>query len=228
MTRVAIVSLSVFCVYFVRVTSYAQQVRNTEIEERLVKLAWDNSPATKSLVYRAEIARYGGTTGTVNRSWFDIFKFQGNLNEFNLNPDKFSRSQYYPRYNFTLQFAMSDFVTIPRNIRTRKLEAEMARLDIESARILLRSEVLKKFNHYNSVKTRLSIQRKLESEIAVNVEVARNKFNQGSVTYDVLTGLTERYYSLQLATRELEESLEEAKLDIEAMIGAKLSSVIDD
>lgn len=228
MTRVVMFSLSVFCVYFQSVTSHAQQVRNTEIEERLVKLAWDNNPATKSLMYRAEIARYGGTTGTVNRSWFDILKFQGNLNEFNLNPDKFGRSQYYPRYNFMMQLSLSDFVTIPRNIRTRKLEAEIARLDIESQRILLRSEVLKKYNHYTSVKTRLSIQRKLESEIAVNVEVARNKFNQGSETYDVLTSLTEKYYSLQLATRELEESLEEAKLDIEALIGVKLNSVIDD
>lgn len=228
MTRVVIVSMSVFCVYFSPVTSCGQQVRNTEIEERLVKLAWDNNPATKSLMYRAEIARYGGTTGAMNRSWFDVLKFQGNLNEFNLQPDKFFRSQYYPRYNFTLQFALSDFVTIPRNIRTRKLEAEIARLDIESQRILIRSEVLKKFNHYNSVKTRLTIQRKLESEIAVNVEVAKNKFNQGSVTYDVLTALTERYYSLQLATRELEESLEDAKLDIEALIGVKLNSIIDD
>ena len=227
MTRVRI-SLSVFCVYFLCLTATAQQIRNNEIEERLVKLAWDNNPTTKSLIYRAEIARYGGTSGAVNRSWFDILKFQGNLNEFNLNPDKFARSQYYPKYNFAMQFSLSDFVTIPRNVRTRKLEAEIARLDVESQRILIRSEVLKKYNHYSSVKTRLTIQRKLESEIAVNVEVARNKFNQGSETYDVLTALTEKYYSLQLATRELEESLEEAKLDIEAMIGVKLNSVIDD
>jgi len=202
------------------------QPRET-IEEQLVGLAWKNSPASKVLPYKIQLAEKN--SGLQQRSWFDAFKVQGNLNEINLNPEQYGgRSIYFPRYNFSVSFALSDFVAVPRSIRSRKLGAEIARLDAESQRILIRSDVLKRYNHYTSIKSRLLIQRKLESEIAVNLELARNKFNQGNETYEVLSGLTERYYTLQLATKEMEESLEEARLDIEAMIGVKLNTVIED
>jgi outer membrane protein TolC len=197
------------------------------VEEQLVGLAWKNSPASKVLPYKIQLAEKN--SGLAQRSWLDAFKVQGNLNEFNLHPEQYGgRNLYFPRYNFSVGFSLSDFVAVPRSIRSRKLGAEIARLDAEGQRILIRSDVLKRYNHYTSVKNRLVIQRKLESEIAVNLELARSKFNQGTETYEVLSGLTERYYTLQLATKEMEESLEEARLDIEAMIGVKLNTIIED
>lgn len=207
-------------------TQNATHELRQQVEEELVSLAMKNNAAIKALPYKVQLAEKNFAMG--QRSWWDIVKFQSNLNEFNLNPENNSRSMYYPRYNFMISFSLSDFVVIPRNVRTRKLGAEIARLDADGQRSAIRSDVLKRYNHYLSVKDRLAIQRKLESEISVNLEVARNKFNQSNETYEVLSALTEKYYSLQMATKELEESLDEARLDIEALIGVKLNTVIQD
>lgn len=224
MTRVVIFLLWSCCALG---QSKNSNLSDDTVEGQLVGLAWKNSPVSKALPYKIKLAEKGSAAG--QRTWLDAIKLQGNLNEFNLNPEQYGgRSIYFPRYNFSVALSLGDFITIPRSIRARKLGAEVARLDAEEQRILIRSEVLKRYNHYTSVKNRLAIHRKLESEIAVNLELARNKFNQGKETYDVLSGITEKYYTLQLATRELEESLEEARLDIEAMIGVKLNTIVED
>ncbi|HTH56688.1 MAG TPA: TolC family protein [Cyclobacteriaceae bacterium] len=207
--------------------SRSSSLPGNSIEDQLVGLAWKNSPASKVLPYKIQLAEKNA--GMAQRSWLDVFKVQGNLNEFNLHPEQYGgRNLYFPRYNFSVGFSLGDLVAVPRSIRSKKLGTEIARLDAEEQRILIRSEVLKKYNHYTSVKNRLVIHRKLESEIAVNLELARSKFNQGNETYEVLSGLTEKYYTLQLGTKELEESLEETRLDIEAMIGVKLNTIVED
>jgi len=213
-----------FALYAQSSTARRPLLERSVIEERLVSLAWENTPANKALVYRAEdahkIYKQGLTT------WLDMIRIQGNLNEFTMNPENFIRSQYFPRYNFSIAFTLGDFTSIPQQNRTKRVDAEVARLSVDSQRIYIKSEVLRRYNHYLSVRNRLEIQKKLESEIGVNLELARSKFTQGNETYDVLSGLVEKYYNLQLTTRELEEGLGEATLNLEEMIGVKLESVL--
>src|SRR5690348_12510263 len=70
------------------------------VEDRLVQLALNKSYANKAMVYEAEVAR--AEMRQTKSLWLDHFMIQGNLNEFTLQPDRYVRSQFFPRYNFSV------------------------------------------------------------------------------------------------------------------------------
>ena len=197
---------------------------NNSMEEQLVKLALANNPTNAIAVYRSQLAQRN--VNESQRAWLNQVRIQGNLNEFTLNPEGNVRSQYYPRYNFSLTFTLGDFLGIPATTRSRKIEHEISKLEVDNQVLQIRSEVLRLYNHYRSVKDRLVIQKKLESETGINLELARSKFSQGHETYETLSALIERHYTLQLTIRELEESLTEAELNLEEMIGVELETIL--
>lgn len=201
-----------------------QQIIKAKIEERLVRLAWENHPTGKIAVYNSEIAQK--TFSQEKWSWFDRVKLQGNLNEFTLEPDRFERSEFFPRYNFSVAMSLGDFAIIPLQVKKRREELAISKLELENQKLLLKSEVLKKYNHFLSVRSQLNIQRKLETEIASNLELAKSRFNNNQLNYEALSTLSESHYDQQLRTILLEEALREAIVDVEMLIGVKLDSVL--
>lgn len=198
--------------------------RRDSIEAILVELAFKNNPVKKVADYRAQAAEQAYKQ---EKRWpLEMVRLTGNLNEFTLNPDKYARSQFFPRYNFNLTLPLGDLFTRPGLVRTRRIESEISRLEAENEKKGLRTEVLRRYNRYVFARDRLLIEKKLESEIEINLELARSKFNKGSETYDTVSSLTERYYSTQIAVKEMEELLNEARIDLESIIGAPLETVI--
>jgi outer membrane protein TolC len=194
------------------------------VEERLVQLALDKSYINKSAVFASQIAE--SELKASKAAWLDRLVMQGNLNEFTIQPDRYVRSQFFPRYNISLAIRLGDFVTIPQQIRGNRANYEISRLAIDSQRLAIRTEVLKKYNHYLSVKEQLSIYKKLESETALNLGLMKTKFDRGEETYTNYSMLIERHYEMMLQTKVLEEGLEEAKLDLESMIQTPLESIL--
>jgi outer membrane protein TolC len=194
------------------------------VEERLVQLALDKSYISKAAVYESQMAEAEFKQSRV--LWLDRVKIQGNLNEFTVQPDRYVRSQFFPRYNFSVGISLADFVTIPQERKLHRAAYEITRLNIDSQRLAIRTEVLKKYNHYLSVKEQLSLHKKLESETTLNLGLVKNKFDKGEETYANYSLLIERHYAMLLQTKVLEESLEEAKLDLESMIQTPLESVL--
>jgi outer membrane protein TolC len=194
------------------------------IEERLVQLALDKSYVNKAAVYESQMAEAELKQSKV--LWLDRIKLQGNLNEFTVQPDRYVRSQFFPRYNFSVGISLGDFVIIPQQTKLHRAAYEITRLNIDSQRLAVRTEVLKRYNHYLSVKEQLSIHKKLESETALNLGLVKTKFDRGEETYANYSLLIERHYAMLLQTKVLEESVEEAKLDLESMIQTPLESVL--
>ena len=194
------------------------------VEERLVQLALDKSYINKASVYESQMAEAELKQSKV--LWLDRVKIQGNLNEFTVQPDRYVRSQFFPRYNFSVGISLGDFVSIPQQTKFHRAAYEITRLNIDSQRLAVRTEVLKKYNHYLSVKEQLSLTKKLESETALNLGLMKTKFDKGEETYANYSLLIERHYAMMLQTKVLEESLEEAKLDLESMIQTPLESVL--
>jgi outer membrane protein TolC len=194
------------------------------VEERLVQLALDKSYINKAAVYESQMAEAELKQSKV--LWLDRVKIQGNLNEFTVQPDRYVRSQFFPRYNFSVGISLGDFVSIPQQTKLHRAAYEITRLNIDSQRLAVRTEVLKKYNHYLSVKEQLSLTKKLESETALNLGLMKTKFDKGEETYANYSLLIERHYAMMLQTKVLEESLEEAKLDLESMIQTPLESVL--
>jgi outer membrane protein TolC len=220
---------TLFLVLITSTLTYSQTTRVTKtshysIEEELVQLALRNNTAGKIAVYNSEIAEKNVRLDKM--AWFDRVKLQGNLNEFTLDPERYSRSQFFPRYNFSVQLSLGDFSIIPTQVRRRRYELEITRLEEEGQKVQMRHEVLRRYNHYLSIKSQLAVQRKLEGEIGLNLEVAKDKFSKGQVDYEALTMLTENHFNQQLKIIEMEEALRTAVLDIEELIGVKLDTVL--
>ena len=70
------------------------------IEDRLVQLALDRSYINKATVYESQMAE--AEVRQAKLLWLDKIHIQANLNEFTIQPDKFVRSTFFPRYNFVL------------------------------------------------------------------------------------------------------------------------------
>lgn len=194
------------------------------IEDRLVQLALDKSNLSKAMVFESQMA--DAELRQARMLWLDKIKLQGNLNEFTVQPDRYVRSQFFPRYNFSVGISLGDFGIIPQEVKKTRAAYEITRLGIDSQRQAIRTEVLKKYNHYLSVKDQLSIHKKLESETALNLGLMKTKFDRGEETYANYSLLIERHYGMLLQTKVLEESLEEAKLDLEGMIHTPLENVL--
>jgi outer membrane protein TolC len=198
------------------------------IEARLMRVALANNPAGKTAAYKAMVAKRAFRQ---EQRWLlETVKLTGNVNEFTLNPDNSpnSRSQFYPRYNFSVMLSLGDLIDRPAMVKTRRIESEISKLEAETEKQNLKSEVLKRYNHYLFARDRLEIQRKLEAEIGINLELARSKFNKGNETYEVLSSLIEKHYNILITVKEMEEGLAEAKLDLESIIGVNLESVLND
>jgi outer membrane protein TolC len=223
---IVILLSAVACAYGQRneSTTDIQQAIKAKIEERLVRLAWDNHPSGKIAMHNTEIAQK--TLSQDKWAWLDRVKLQGNLNEFTLDPQTFDRSAFFPRYNFSIAMSLGDFAIIPLQVRKRREELAISQLTLENQKLLLKSEVLKKYNHYLSVRSQLNIQRKLESEIGSNLELAKSKFNNNQLDYQSLSTLSEINYNQQLRTIQLEEALREATVDVEMLIGVRLETVL--
>jgi outer membrane protein TolC len=194
------------------------------IEDRLVQLALDKSYVAKSAVYESQVAE--AQLKQSKALWIDKLRVTGNLNEFTMQPDKYVRSQFFPRYNFSVGFTLGDFVIIPQQTKLNRAAYEVTRLNIDSQRLAIRTEVLKKYNHYLSVKDQLSIHKKLESETALNLGIMKTKFDRGEETYANYSLMIEQHYGMLMQTKVLEESLQEAKFDLESLIQAPLESVL--
>lgn len=194
------------------------------VEDRLVQLALDRSHLSKAMVYESQMA--DAVLKQSKLLWLDRVKLQGNLNEFTVQPDRYVRSQFFPRYNFSVGISLGDFGIIPNEVKKNRAAYEMTRIGIDSQRNVIRTEVLKRYNHYLSVKEQLSIHRKLESETALNLGLMKTKFDRGEETYTNYSLLIERHYAMMLQTRVLEESLMEAKLSLEEMIQTPIENVL--
>lgn len=194
------------------------------VEERLVQLALNKSFGSKVAIYETQMAE--GTLKQSKMLWFDKVRMQGNLNEFTIQPDKFARSQFFPRYNFSVGLSFGDFAIIPQEIKRNRAALEIARLGVDSQKLAVRTEVLRKYNHYLSIRDQLSLHKRLESETELNLGLMKTKFDKGDENYQNYSIVIERHYNMLMRTKELEEQLEEAKIDLEAMIDTPLETVL--
>lgn len=218
-----VVAASVYCQTNNNVLNSSMYSKDS-IEAVLIRLALDNNPIGKISNYRTQIAERAYKQ---EKRWpLQTIKLTGNLNEFTLNPDKYVRSQFFPRYNFSVMFTLGDLFNHPTEARSLRIATEITRLEAKEEMQNLKAEVLRRYNRYVFTKERLAIQKKLEAEIAINLELAQSKFNKGAETYDAVSALKERYYNLQITVKEMEEVYYESKVNLEEIIGVNLESVI--
>ena len=235
MKRVCLFMVSLF----VMITSFGQSIdynkiilpdnaKDISIEERLVQIAWRNNPASAISVNNVESGKY--QLKKAQYAWLNHISIQGNLNEFTIqgrdSEDPTNRSNFYPRYNFGIGFTLGTFISTPLN---NKIARESLQNDQEAQKQLklsIRADVLRRYNNYKMGKELFDIQKEYYDNLAANFKLVEKKFNNGEITLNEYNNIKDRYDAQRIKKITADNSFQQAKLDLEELLGLKMEEIL--
>ncbi|MEQ8361813.1 MAG: TolC family protein [Cyclobacteriaceae bacterium] len=199
--------------------------KNVDYAEKLVMLAWQNNPENEILKSRASISQL--QTKQAKWQWLEQIRVTGNINEFNIDPssDVFARSQFFPRYNLGAFITLGNFVQNPLEVKVKRQESLIASETINSRKLALRAEVLRRYEQYKKDSLLLDLQLQATEDVRSKFSLEEEKFKRGEITLDEFS------QALSIQNREnanviiYQSNLAISKIDLEELIGVKLEYV---
>ncbi len=205
-----------------------QRLMNPEKEafaEQLVQLAWENDPATEIVRRNVDLAEYNVKLSSIE--WMSLVSFTGNLNEFNLDPNRdiYNRSQFLPRYNVAANLSLGTLFTIPYNTRRSKEELKIAHSQVEERRHFIRAEVMRLYTNYLLQEKIYTIQVQMAVDREDKQRVTEQAFRNGDITFESYSEARSAQNQASIAFFQAEVSYFTAKVALEELIGVKLEEV---
>jgi outer membrane protein TolC len=132
---------------------------------------------------------------------------------------------FYPKYNFGATLTLGNFVSDPLNVKMMKEQKKVAELTVNSQKITIRAEVLRRYNTYLASKRVLDVRRIAMEDANTSKLMIEQRFKNGESTITDYNTSQENYNN-QLTQQILAESnYNIAKIDVEEMIGVRLEDV---
>ncbi len=203
-----------------------ENIKNVDIREKLVQLAWNNNPENRIVENNIKIAKK--SIGVNASEWLDIFRANGNINEFTIDPGSSPNpNNYYPRYNFSASFSLGMFLSIPTRTKIAKIDLENQIELQNSQKLKIRAQVLRLYEAYRRNKELFKIQTNLTDEAYSSYVISEQQFKSGEITLEEWTVQFKNYNSSveQKITRESE--LEIAKINLEEVIGVNIDDILN-
>lgn len=202
-----------------------ENVTDIELSERLVQLAWQNHPNNQSVKEAVVISKldYKFT----KRRWLQNFRVGANLNEFNIDPsrDLANRSQFFPRYNFSLSFPLGDLFMHPLENKQSRINIELSENEVNATKLMVRRDVLQAYNNYLLQEEIYKIHRLAMDNAETNHTIIEESFEQGEETYESYNNSFNNLNQRKITLLQSESGLKNAKLTLEEMIGVPLENV---
>lgn len=199
------------------------RIYTEDFSEKLVRLAWKNYP-TNEIVQR-EITISEKELTQAKWSWFDNISAQGNLNEFTMNPGENDRAIFYPRYNFSARVTVGMFATIPAEVKKKREEVSIAKARLDQQKLDIRAEVLRRYQEYLMYEKLLETNIKNFEDAFSAYSLAEQRFKNGEISLDDYNTHLQKYNAEQVLRIQAETRLNLATIDLEQLIGVKLSEV---
>ncbi|WP_375579315.1 TolC family protein [Marivirga tractuosa] len=200
-------------------------ISDISFEEKLVQLAWKNHPANEEVKKSVDLAKYDLKIS--KRYWLDGFRMTGNLNEFNIDParDITNRSQFFPRYNFSLALPLGQLFTNPVENKQSQLRVEMAESKVNALKLELRREVLSAYNDYLMFEEIYKIQSLALEDAEMNHSIVEESFKQGEESFDKYNASNNLINQKKISNIQASNDLKNAKLKLESLIGVPLEDI---
>lgn len=200
-------------------------ISDISYEEKLVQLAWKNHPANEEVKKSVDLAKYDLKIS--KRYWLDGFRMTGNLNEFNIDPsrDITNRSQFFPRYNFSLALPLGQLFTNPVENKQSQLRVEMAESKVNALKLELRKEVLSAYNDYLMFEEIYKIYSLALEDAEMNHSIVEESFKQGEESFDKYNASNTNLNQKKISKIQAANDLENSKLHLESLIGIPLEDV---
>jgi len=198
-----------------------------KIEERLVQLAWRNSPEAN----RGErfIVVAGKQIKLAKNTWLNNIAASGNLNQFVVENALGSQSNIpnlFPLYNFGVNIPFGVFSQRRNSVAIAKEQKAIAEDDVNRLKLDIRAQVLSRYRVYLIRKESMEIQREILQEVTVRFKGVQLLFREGKAKFEEYDQATQAYNSERLRKVSVEGELALAKIELERLIGLRLEQVI--
>ena len=198
-----------------------------ELSEKLVQLAWQNSPGTEILNRQLNIANY--EVKLAKRDWLNHVLITGNLNEFNIKDftgtSTNAVASYYPRYNVGLSFSLGNLFNDNLKTKIQREEMQISIQNLNKEKLAVRADVLSKYQVYVSNRELLRIKNQIMTDSYSDFKLKEQSFSRGEISLMDYNIALDRYNQQLIAKVQAEKDLELARIDVEQLIGMKLSDV---
>jgi len=201
-------------------------IDSTSTKEKLIQLAWQNSPQTGILENNLMIAEI--KIKSAKLSWLDNIVASGNVNQFNIEPgsDAFDRSQFFPLYNFSVNIPLGIFTSVPQITKIARFEKDNQKKLINESKLVLRAEVLRRYETYLYYENVFKIQIDLTDNLQNTYALIESQFKNGEATLEQFTNISNSYNQQLINQLNAKNNLEIAKINLEEMIGIDLELAI--
>jgi len=204
--------------------------KDIQIPERLVQIAWANNPTVQILNHQVKAAEYGKKIAA--RNFLNTISATGNLTEYNINPPSTSNiyPSFYPRYNFAMSVNLGYIFTDPIKVKRAQEETAIAVENINSRKLALRAEVLRRYQIYETNRRLRDIQASQEVNTRNFYNKAKDKFekieNATVSEFYEYTSAEENENNKKAQLLVAERELYLSKVDLEELLGVKLEDAL--
>jgi outer membrane protein TolC len=201
--------------------------KEIQFSEKLVQLAWTNNPENQILKHQLNIAEY--SEKVVKRNFLTQISGTGNINEFNIDPPKTTNSQpiFFPRYNFGATISLGNLFVDPIRAKRAKEETAIAIQNINSRKLSVRAEVLRKYQVYLTSKELLKVQTDALEDASATFSLIEQKFKNGEATIVDFNAALENLNARKIQKITADGDFFIAKIGVEELIGVKLEEVVN-
>jgi outer membrane protein TolC len=203
-------------------------VKEIQFSEKLVRLAWANNPDNQALLRQVTISEYGEKLA--KRNFLNQISATGNLNEFNVNPPVDAKTgtplpNFFPKYNFAATLNFGNIFSDPIRVKRAKEETAIANYNVNSRKLTLRAEVLRRYQKYLTNKELFKVQTDALEDASASFSLAEQKFKNGETKIVDFNSALENFNSRKSQKLIAERDFNISKIDIEELIGVRLEDV---
>ncbi|NMM47233.1 TolC family protein [Marinigracilibium pacificum] len=200
-----------------------EEASGLSFEEKLVRLAWLNYPLNRVRENNVEVAKKD--IHLAQWDWLDNVEAQGNLNEFNIDPDPGEGNQFFPRYNFRLTLKLGDLVNTPAEVKRAKAIYRNSLEEVNAQKLTIRKEVLQRYENFKLYDELLKINTVAMEDADAEAKLLEEKFKNGGATLNEYNTALRVYNTEKIKRMTTERDREISKLEVEELIGMKLEEV---
>lgn len=208
-------------------TAPSKDVSSEDIENRLVEMALAN-PDQKVREY--ETQRSKAQLTKAKAEWLNYVMASANINDVTTgryrNNNDYRAQVYYPLWNIGVRVPLGTLIQNGQDVKVARANVNISNAQEESARRQFKAMILSKYHTYLTTKQKLAMQAEITEDDFAAFTQAESRLAAGSISYESYTSASLQYNNDRTKKMDLEIEVNNLKYEIEALIGAKLETVI--
>lgn len=194
-----------------------------DIAEYIVQLAWLNYP--ESAISQAEVKVAQSDNKNVRKEWMRDAQASFNLNESNLRGADTSGNVFFPRYNIGLTLNLYNILSQKEKSKIGGYRVDIAEHRMNQRKLEIRAEALRRWSNFKLSREIVKERTLVEQELNNTYIIVQQLYKSDEKTLEEYTTASAAYYQAREARIRAVADMEQAKYQLEEIIGLKWEQV---